>query len=81
MAVNERNGPLVASFPVNHDDQIMLVSDGGQIIRIGVDDIRIIGRGTQGVIVFNTAEDEKVVSAERLSEEDGEGSDTDGGEA
>jgi DNA gyrase subunit A len=51
----------------------MLVSDGGQIIRVGIDDIRIIGRGTQGVIVFNTAEDEKVVSVERLSEEEGEG--------
>jgi DNA gyrase subunit A len=69
MAVNERNGPIVASFPADHGDQIMLVSDGGQIIRVGVDDIRIIGRGTQGVIVFNTAEDEKVVSVERLSEE------------
>jgi DNA gyrase subunit A len=73
MAVNERNGPLVASFPAGHDDQIMLVSDGGQVIRVGVDDISIIRRGTQGVIVFNTAEDEKVVSVERLSEEDAEG--------
>jgi DNA gyrase subunit A len=70
MAVNDRNGPIVASFPIEPSDQIMLVSDGGQIIRVGVDDIRIIGRGTQGVIVFNTAEDEKVVSVERLSEED-----------
>jgi DNA gyrase subunit A len=70
MAVNERNGPLVASFPVDHGDQIMLVSNGGQIIRVGVEDIRIIGRGTQGVIVFDTAEDEKVVSVERLSEEE-----------
>ena len=70
MAVNERNGTLVASFPVDHGDQIMLVSDGGQIIRMPVDDIRIVGRGTQGVIVFKTAEDEKVVSVERLSEED-----------
>ena len=73
MAVNERNGPLVASFPVEPSDQIMLVSDGGQIIRMPVDDIRIIGRGTQGVIVFKTAEDEKVVSVERLTEDEGEG--------
>ena len=72
MAVNDRNGPIVASFPADHGDQIMLVSDGGQIIRVGIDDIRIIGRGTQGVIVFNTAEDEKVVSVERLSEEEEE---------
>jgi DNA gyrase subunit A len=78
MAVNERNGPLVASFPVEATDQIMMVSDGGQIIRVGVDDIRIIGRGTQGVIVFSTAEDEKVVAVERLSEEDGNGGDGNG---
>ena len=69
MVVNERNGRLVASFPVEASDQIMLVSDGGKIIRMGIDDIRIIGRGTQGVIVFDTEEDEKVVSVERLSEE------------
>jgi DNA gyrase subunit A len=73
MAVNERNGKLVASFPVEHNDQMMMVSDGGQIIRMPIDDIRIIGRGTQGVIVFSTAEDEKVVSVERLSEEGDEG--------
>ena len=70
MAVNERNGPLVASFPVEASDQIMLVTDGGQIIRMPIDDIRIIGRGTQGVIVFNTDEDEHVVSVERLTEDD-----------
>ena len=69
MAVNERNGKLVASFPVEHSDQIMLVSDGGQIIRMPIDGIRVIGRGTQGVIVFDTAEDETVVSVERLAEE------------
>ncbi len=72
MAVNERNGPLIASFPVEHNDQIMMVSDGGQIIRMPIDDIRIIGRGTQGVIVFDTAEDEKVVSVEHLAEEEEE---------
>ena len=48
----------------------MLVTDGGQIIRMPVDDIRIVGRGTQGVIVFDTAEGEKVVSVERLTEDD-----------
>jgi DNA gyrase subunit A len=69
MAVNERNGKLVASFPVEHSDQIMLVSDGGQIIRMPIDGIRIIGRGTQGVIVFDTAKDETVVSVEHLADE------------
>ena len=73
MAVNERNGKLVASFPVEHNDQIMMVSDGGQIIRMPIDDIRIIGRGTQGVIVFDTAEDETVVSVEHLAEEETNG--------
>ena len=74
MAVNDRNGGLVASFPVEDADQIMLVTDGGQLIRCPVEGIRIVGRGTQGVIVFNTAEDEKVVSVERISEdENGEG--------
>jgi DNA gyrase subunit A len=78
MAVNERNGRLVASFPVEHNDQIMMVSDGGQIIRMPIDDIRIIGRGTQGVIVFDTAEDEKVVSVEHLAEEETNGEEVNG---
>jgi DNA gyrase subunit A len=72
MVVNERNGKLVASFPVEESDQIMLVSDGGQLIRCPVNGIRVAGRGTQGVIVFNTAEDEKVVSVERVSEGEGD---------
>jgi DNA gyrase subunit A len=69
MAVNERNGKLVASFPVEESDQIMLITDGGQSLRCGVDDIRIVGRASQGVIVLDTAEDEHVVSVERISEE------------
>ena len=70
MAVNDRNGPLVASFPVEHSDQIMLVTDGGQLIRCPVDGIRKAGRSTQGVIVIDTADDESVVSVERLSEDE-----------
>jgi DNA gyrase subunit A len=70
MNVTARNGKLVASFPVEEADQIMLVTDGGKLIRTAVDGIRIAGRSTQGVIVFHTADDEKVVSVERLSEED-----------
>ncbi|HTZ01802.1 MAG TPA: DNA gyrase C-terminal beta-propeller domain-containing protein, partial [Xanthobacteraceae bacterium] len=73
MAVTEKNGKLVASFPVEESDQIMLVTDGGQLIRCPVDGIRIAGRSTQGVIVFNTAAGEKVASVERLSEDGGEG--------
>ncbi len=71
MAVNDRNGPLVASFPVEEHDQIMLVTDGGQLIRCPVDGIRIVGRASQGVIVFDTAEGERVVSVEHISEDAG----------
>jgi DNA gyrase subunit A len=69
MTVNNRNGPLVASFPVENEDQIMLVTDGGQLIRCPVNDIRKAGRSTQGVTILDTAEGEHVVSVERLSEE------------
>jgi DNA gyrase subunit A len=67
--VKEKIGLLVASFPVEEADQLMLVTDGGQLIRCPVNGIRIAGRSTQGVIVFNTADDEKVVSVERIGEE------------
>ncbi len=80
MAVNKRNGPLVGSFPVEDPDQIMLVTNGGQVIRVPVDAgpdnrIRIVGRSSQGVTVFNTGDGEKVVSVERIvePESDGEG--------
>jgi DNA gyrase subunit A len=79
MVVNERNGPLIASFPVEAADQIMLVTNGGQLIRCPVDDIRVAGRATQGVIVFKTAADEKVVSVERIGDE-GEGDEEANGE-
>jgi DNA gyrase subunit A len=79
MAITEKNGRLVASFPVEESDQIMLVTDGGQLIRCPVDGIRIAGRSTQGVIVFTTAEGEKVASVERLTEE-GESNGENGGE-
>jgi len=76
MAVNERNGELIASFPVEDTDQIMLVTDGGQMIRMlvgGDKPIRIVGRSSQGVIVFNTNQKEKVVSVDRLTDvEDGD---------
>ena len=65
-------GRLVAAFPVAAEDQIMLVSDGGQVIRVPVGNIRIASRATKGVTVFNTAEGERVVSVERISEPQGE---------
>ncbi len=73
MAVNDRNGPLVASFAVEENDEIMLVTDQGQMIRCPVNDIRKTGRSAQGVIVFDTADDEHVVSVEHITEADGNG--------
>jgi DNA gyrase subunit A len=78
MTVNQRNGKLVASFPAEESDQIMLVTDRGQLIRIPVDGISIVGRSTQGVIVFDTAEGERVVSVEHIP--DVENGDDEGGE-
>jgi len=73
MIVNQRNGKLVASFPADDSDQIMLVTDRGQLIRVPVEGISIMGRSTQGVIVFDTAEDERVVSVEHIPDENGNG--------
>jgi DNA gyrase subunit A len=72
-------GELVAAFPVEDADQIMLVSDGGQLIRVPVNGIRIASRATKGVTIFSTAADEKVVSVERISEpEEEEGAEAEG---
>ncbi|HYI06515.1 MAG TPA: DNA gyrase C-terminal beta-propeller domain-containing protein, partial [Reyranella sp.] len=78
MSVDKRNGNLVSSFPVGHDDQIMLGTDGGQVIRVPVDDIRIVNaRASRGVTVFKTGEGEKVVSVERISEDESESDESD----
>jgi DNA gyrase subunit A len=69
MVVNDRNGPLVASFPIEHSDQIMLVTNAGKLIRCPVDDVRIASRNTQGVRIFKTDDEEQVVSVERIPEE------------
>jgi DNA gyrase subunit A len=70
---SERNGPVLASFPVRPSDQIILVTDGGQLLRIPVDDIRIAGRKTQGVVLFRVSDSEKVVSVTRLGDDQEEG--------
>ena len=69
---DKKNGPtkkVAQSFPVNDGDQVMLVTDGGQLIRTPVDQIRIAGRSTGGVWVLRTAEGEHVVSVARLVED------------
>lgn len=73
-------GRLVATFPVANDDQIMLVSDGGQVIRVPVAGIRIASRATKGVTIFHTAKGEKVVSVERISEPEDEQTPEEGGQ-
>jgi DNA gyrase subunit A len=62
-------GRLVAAFPVEMSDEIMLVSNAGQLIRIPVDGIRIVSRASKGVRVFNTAGGERVVSVEHIEGE------------
>ncbi len=64
--LTKRGGRLVASFPVEESDELLLVSDQGQLIRVPVDQIRIAGRNTQGVTIFRKADDEHVVSVERI---------------
>ncbi|BAQ17328.1 DNA gyrase subunit A [Methyloceanibacter caenitepidi] len=81
MIVNERNGKLVASFPADDSDQLMLVTDRGQLIRVPVDGISVVGRSTQGVIVFDTAADERVVSVEHIPDEAGNGDENGDGDA
>lgn len=69
MGISKKTGKIVASFPVSMEDQIMLMTDKGTLIRTPVTDIRICGRTSQGVIVFRTADDERVISAVRISED------------
>ncbi|MDP3174448.1 MAG: DNA gyrase subunit A [Phenylobacterium sp.] len=66
--LTKRGGRLVASFPVDDGDQLLLVTDAGQLIRTPVSQVRIAGRNTQGVTIFRTAQDEHVVSVERLAD-------------
>ena len=66
ITTSPRNGNVLSSFSVNEDDDIMLITKSGQVIRCPVKDVRIAGRNTQGVSIFKTEENEKVVSASRV---------------
>jgi DNA gyrase subunit A len=68
IVTSERNGGVVASFPVKPGESLMLVTDQGKMIRTTVGDIRIAGRNTQGVTIFKVADHEKVVSVARIDE-------------
>ncbi|MGE3746965.1 MAG: DNA gyrase subunit A [Sphingomonadaceae bacterium] len=67
---SDRNGPVVASFPAHNGEQLMLVTDQAKLIRTTVGSVRVTGRNTQGVILFRVADDEHVVSAARIDEEE-----------
>jgi DNA gyrase subunit A len=66
--LSRRGGQLVAAFPVEESDEVMMVTDGGQLIRTRVDQIRRAGRSTQGVMIIRVSEGERVVSVERLAD-------------
>jgi DNA gyrase subunit A len=66
----ERNGNVVGVRVVGENDELMLITNMGQIIRTRVSEISVYGRNTQGVRVMNTAEHEKIVSIARIREED-----------
>ena len=68
ISTTERNGNVAASFPIKSDDDIMLVTSKGQMIRVKVNEIRVAGRNTQGVRIFKTSSDEKVVTSVRLAD-------------
>jgi len=66
MGISKKNGHVVASFPVEAGDQIMLMTNKGTLIRTPVEDIRICGRTSQGVITLRTEAKEQVISAVRI---------------
>ena len=70
--LTKSHGDLVASFAVESNDQIMLIDNSGKLIRCPVSDIRVMGRTTQGVKIFNIDKKSHVVSVERIFESDGD---------
>ena len=80
--VNEKKGKVVAAFMVAQGEEIMLIGDGGTLIRTAVDDISVQGRSASGVRVMNVNDGHHVAAVARvLASEDDEGDDLDGGEA
>lgn len=73
-AGGKKSTKVVAAFPVKDSDQLVMVSNGGQIIRLRVEQVSTVGRSARGVTLFNTSDEKRVVSVSRLSEEEeGEG--------
>jgi DNA gyrase subunit A len=73
MRTTEKTGPVVGVRMVTDEDQIMLITSGGKVIRLRVSEIRVIGRNTQGVRLIDLEEGERVASVARLAERDDEG--------
>ncbi len=69
---SERNGRVIGAVQVSDKDEIMMISNGGTLIRTAVDEVRVMGRNTQGVRLIRLAEDEKLVEVERIETLEGE---------
>ncbi|MFI3256243.1 MAG: DNA gyrase C-terminal beta-propeller domain-containing protein, partial [Psittacicella sp.] len=69
---NSKNGVVVGAYQVQERDQLMLITDGGVLIRFKVSEIRIIGRNTKGVTLIRTADNESLIGIAKLCEDDSE---------
>ena len=76
---SRRNGQVVGALPVNESDDVMLITDGGKLVRMQVNEISVIGRNTQGVRLISLAEDERLVGLDRIIEVNGEDNGEDNG--
>ena len=68
--MGDRNGAIVAAFPVEESHQVMMVTNGGQVIRMPIHDVRVAGRKTLGVTLFRVGDGERVVSVASIAEEE-----------
>ena len=73
MGMGRKNSAIIAAFPVEESDDLMLISNTGQTIRVAVGGISVQGRAAQGVVVFRVEEAERVVSVERIADVSEEG--------
>ncbi|MWV18075.1 DNA gyrase subunit A [Pseudomonas sp. L-22-4S-12] len=80
MVINERNGNLIGAIQVQNGEEIMMISDQGTLVRTRVDELRCLGRNTQGVILIKLAADETLVGLERVQEPSGGDDDENDGE-
>jgi DNA gyrase subunit A len=72
MKTTDKTGPVIGVRMVTEDDQIMLITSGGKLIRTSVNEIRVIGRNTQGVRLIGMEEGERVSAVARLAEREDE---------